>query len=75
MGTTGALGLPGFMSGTPRVLRSYTVDAAMYYAGNRVTGPDDDLDAVLQELFADPEIAEVHRRKVEAQCFIARVTR
>jgi hypothetical protein len=74
-GYEAAQGLPGFIGAKPRVLRSYTADGAMYYAGNRVTGPGDDLDAVLQELFADAEIAEVHLRNVEAQCFIARVTR
>ncbi|HEX5532983.1 MAG TPA: DUF1203 domain-containing protein [Actinomycetales bacterium] len=74
-GYDGALGLPGFISGKPRVLRSYSADGAMYYAGNRLTGPHDDLEAVLQELFTDPEVAEVHLRNVEAQCFIARVTR
>ncbi|HEX5510789.1 MAG TPA: DUF1203 domain-containing protein [Actinomycetales bacterium] len=69
-----AQGLPGFIGATPRVLRSYTADGAMFYAGNRVTEPGDDLDAILKELLAEPAIAEVHVRNVEAQCFIARVT-
>ena len=43
--------------------------------GERVTVAGDGLVAILQELFADPRIAEVHIRDVEAQCFIARVTR
>ena len=68
-------GLPDFLGGKPRVLRSYTADQKMHYAGNAITGPEDDLSAVLQALLADPKIAEVHLRNVEAQCFIARVTR
>lgn len=70
-----ARGLPEFVSGAPRVLRSYTGDQTMHYAGNRVTGPDDDVEAILQSLLADTQIAEVHLRNLEAQCFIARVTR
>jgi hypothetical protein len=68
-------GLPGFLHGGRRVLRSYTHDQAMYYPGNRVTVAGDDLVAILLELFADPRIAEVDIRNVEAQCFLARVTR
>lgn len=70
-----AAGLPAFVHGSPRVLRSYTAEQAMHYAGNRLTGSDDDLGAVLQELLADPRVAEVHLRNVQTQCFIARVTR
>lgn len=69
------VGLPDFVRGSSLVLRSYTADQAMHYAGNRLTGPDDDLTAVLHELLTDPEIAEVHLRNVGAQCFIARVNR
>lgn len=67
-------GLPDFFAAKPWVLRSYTADQLMPYAGNRVTGPEDDLTAILQSLLADPQIAEVHLRNLEAQCFIARVT-
>lgn len=70
-----ARGLPDFVRGTPRVLRSYTADQEMHYAGNRVTAPDDDIEAILHGLLADPQIAEVHLRNLQAQCFIARVTR
>ena len=68
-------GLPDFLGGKPRGLRSYGADQKMHYAGNRITGSEDDLSAVLQALLGDPQIAEVHLRNVEAQCFIARVTR
>ncbi|MVA75467.1 DUF1203 domain-containing protein [Auraticoccus sp. F435] len=68
-------GLPDFIGRRPRVLRSYTALGAMHYPGNRVTGPGDDLGGVLRELLDDPRVAEVHLRNVEAQCFIARVTR
>jgi hypothetical protein len=67
-------GLPAFINGKPRVLRSYTADQKMHYAGNRVTSSEDDLTAVLQTLLIDPHVAEVHIRNLEAQCFIARVT-
>lgn len=70
-----ASGLPAFLGRRSRVLRSYTADQKMHYAGNRVTHPEDDLDVVLRALLADPEVAEVHVRNLEAQCFIARVTR
>lgn len=63
------------IGGRPRVLRSYTADHKLHYAGNRVTGPDEDVAAVLHSLLADPQITEVHIRNLEAQCFIARVTR
>lgn len=68
-------GLPDFIRGGRRVLRSYTADQEMHYAGNRITGPDDDLDTILQALLADPQVAELHLRNVEAQCFNARATR
>lgn len=64
-----------YLGTRPRVLRSYTADQAMYYARNCVTEAGDDLVQVLQGLFEDPAVAEVHLRNLEAQCFIARVTR
>ncbi|WP_157676945.1 DUF1203 domain-containing protein [Auraticoccus monumenti] len=67
-------GLPDFLARKPRVLRSYTADQRMHYPGIRLTGAGDDLGEVLQTLLADPEVAEVHVRNVEAQCFITRVT-
>lgn len=67
-------GLPEFIAQKPRVLRSYTPDQSMHYAGNRITEPGDDLGDVLRTLLADPEVAEVHVRNIGAQCFIARVT-
>lgn len=67
-------GLPGFIGRGPRVLRSYTADQKMHYAGNRVTRAEDDLELILRALLADPEVMEVHIRNLEAQCFLARVT-
>jgi hypothetical protein len=68
-------GLPEFVAGKPRVPRSYTADQRMYCQGNRLTGSDENVADVLDTLLADPNIREVHVRNVEAQCFIARVTR
>lgn len=68
-------GLPDLIDGRALVLRSYAPDGAMYYAGNRITHPDDDVGAILEELLANRDILEVHLRNVQAQCFIARVTR
>lgn len=68
-------GLPDFLGRRPRVLRSYSADQAMYYRGNRISRDGEDLDAVLHEIFSDPQVSEVHLRNLEAQCFIARVTR
>lgn len=70
-----ARGLPAFFGHRPRVLRSYDAEQQMVYTGNRVARPADDLGDLLQTLLADSRIEEVHVRNLEAQCFLARVTR
>lgn len=74
-GYDAADGIPSFLGRRPRVLRCYTADQAMYYPGNRITRDGEDLERVLREIFSDPQVSEIHVRNLEAQCFIARVTR
>lgn len=69
------LGVPAFLGAAPRMLRAYTDDQAMQYRAHRITEAGEDLTAVLVELFLQhPDVAEVHVRNLEAQCFIARAT-
>jgi Protein of unknown function (DUF1203) len=65
-------GYPAAMGGERRVFRAYTADGRI--AGGRlldqyISERADAAEAVLAELFADPDVAVVHVRAVEFGCF------
>lgn len=71
-------GYPAELAGAPRVFRAYQADGRIL--GGRLFGAGEPADpeaaqAVLTELFADPEVALIHVRAVEFGCFIFEVRR
>jgi hypothetical protein len=52
-----------------RLLRTYHEDLTLDYDHIRMTGTDEDVEAAVRELLAEPAVAEVHVRAAEAQCF------
>jgi hypothetical protein len=52
-----------------RLLRTYDSDLALDYDHIRMTAEGEDVEAAVRELLAVPEVAEVHVRAAEAQCF------
>jgi len=52
-----------------RLLRTYDAGLTLDYEHIRMTEDDDDVEAAVRELLAVPEVAEVHVRAAEAQCF------
>jgi hypothetical protein len=66
-------GYPADLAGSPRVFRAYHADGRIL--GGRLFGVGGPADAeaaqaVLTEMFADPEVALIHVRAVEFGCFI-----
>ncbi len=71
-------GYPAGLAGSPRVFRAYHADGQIL--GGRLFGVGEPADpeaaqAVLTEMFADPEVALIHVRAVEFGCFIFEVRR
>jgi hypothetical protein len=60
-------GYPAELRGSERMLRAYTADGRIY-SGVQVQ-PDDDVEGVLEDLLADPQVAVVHGRAVDFGCF------
>jgi hypothetical protein len=67
-------GLPEQFRTGPRVLRTYDAENTLDYAHITVVPDGADLQPYLDELFAVPEVATVHVRAVETQCFTYAVT-
>ena len=67
-------GVPGGLSRGPLLLRTYREDGSMDYAHNTLIGADD-VEPMLGDLLAHPEVATVHVRTVLPQCFLYAVTR
>jgi hypothetical protein len=67
-------GVPGGLSRGPLLLRTYRADGSMDYAHNTLIGADD-VEPMLEDLLAHPEVATVHVRTVLPQCFLYAVTR
>ena len=60
---------PVQLANSPRVLNPFDRAGARAYAHITFVGPDDDHDAAVRTLLADPEIGFVHVRSAEAGCF------
>ena len=67
--------VPAWFDEQSRVVRAYDRTGAMRYAANRVVAAGEGVARALEEVFADPEVAEAHVRNLVAQCFIARAVR
>jgi hypothetical protein len=67
-------GIPGGLSRGPLLLRTYRADGSMDYDHNTLVGAED-VEPMLEDLLAQPEVATVHVRTVLPQCFLYAVTR
>ena len=67
-------GIPRALSRGPLLLRTYRADGSMDYDHNTLVGADD-VEPMLDDLLAEPEVATVHVRTVRPQCFLYAVTR
>jgi hypothetical protein len=67
-------GVPHGLSRGPLVLRTYRADGSMDYEHNTLIGAED-VEPMLDDLLAEPEVATVHVRTVRPQCFLYAVTR
>jgi hypothetical protein len=70
----GGRGIPAALSRGPLVLRTYRADGSMDYDHNTLVGADD-VEPMIEDLLAQPEVATVHVRTVRPQCFLYAVTR
>jgi hypothetical protein len=70
----GESGVPGGLSRGPLVLRTYRADGSMNYDHNTLIGADD-VEPMLEDLLARPDVATVNVRTVRPQCFLYAVTR
>jgi Protein of unknown function (DUF1203) len=71
-------GYPAEFAGSPRMLRAYTADGRILRGRLAEPGEVRDrqtADALLAEIFADPEVALVHARAVDFGCFTFEVRR
>ena len=66
--------MPRGLSRGPLLLRTYRADGSMDYAHNTLVGAED-VEPMLEDLLAQPEVATVHVRTVLPQCFLYAVTR
>jgi len=71
-------GYPVVFTGSRRVFRCYSADGRI--RAGRLVEPDEVRDAaaagaVIQEIFADPDVAVVHARAVEFGCFTFEIRR
>jgi hypothetical protein len=67
-------GIPGELSRGPLLLRTYRADGSMDYDHHTLVGAED-VEPMLEDLLAQPEVATVHVRTVLPQCFLYAVTR
>jgi hypothetical protein len=67
-------GVPGGLSRGPLLLRTYRSDGSMDYDHNTLVGAED-VEPMLADLLAGPDVATVHVRTVRHQCFLYAVTR
>jgi hypothetical protein len=66
--------LPEQLATGPRVLRTYRADDTMNYDHNTVVTDRADLEALIERLLCQPEVATVHVRTLAPQCFLYAVT-
>jgi hypothetical protein len=67
-------GVPGGLSRGPLLLRTYRADGSMNYDHNTLIGAED-VEPMLEDLLAWPDVSTVHVRTVLPQCFLYAVTR
>lgn len=67
--------VPAAFSTGPRLLRTYRADGSLDYEHIRTVAEDEHVEPVLRALLADPDIAFVHVRAVQSQCFTFAATR
>jgi hypothetical protein len=67
-------GIPRGLSRGPLLLRTYRADGSMDYDHHTLVGAED-VEPMLEDLLAQPEVATVHVRTVLPQCFLYAVTR
>ncbi len=60
---------PAEMLGSPRMLNPFDRTGARAYHHITFVGPDDDHEAAVRRLLAEPDVASVHVRSAEAGCF------
>ncbi|MFZ2012859.1 MAG: DUF1203 domain-containing protein [Nocardioides sp.] len=65
--------VPDGLSRGPLLLRTYRADGSMDYDHNTLVGVED-VEPMLEDLLAKPEVATVHVRTVLPQCFLYAVT-
>jgi Protein of unknown function (DUF1203) len=66
-------GIPMELFDSRRMLRSYDCHGAIL--GGRIVETDEEPEAVIEELFADPQVAIVHARAIEFGCFTFEIRR
>ena len=71
--TPGAL--PPALAMGPRLLRTYRADGSLDYDHIRVVDDGEPVEPVIRDLFDTAEVAFVHARSVQAQCFTYAVHR
>jgi hypothetical protein len=67
-------GLPSELRRGQMLLRTYHADGSMDYEHNTVV-MDEDVEPLLDQLLAEPDVALVHVRTLRPQCFLYAVTR
>ena len=72
-GGPASTGIPSGLSRGPLLLRTYRADGSMDYDHNTLVGPED-VEPMLEDLLAKPEVATVHVRTVLPQCFLYAVS-
>jgi hypothetical protein len=66
-------GIPSELFDSRRMLRSY--DASGAILGGRIVEPDESPEQVIEEVFADPQVAIIHARAIEFGCFTFEIRR
>jgi hypothetical protein len=69
-GYTPSARLPKQLATGPRVLRTYRADDTMNYEHNTVVTEQIDLEPLVEDLLAEPDVATVHVRTLAPQCFL-----
>jgi len=64
---------PDEFRGRPQVFRCYDTDGNI--VGGRFAEPTDDVEAVIEELFADPTVEYIHTRNVVYGCYMLELRR
>lgn len=66
--------LPTQLTTGPRLLRTYRADDTMNYDHNTVVTDETDLKPIIERLLVEPDVATVHVRNIDSQCFLYSVS-